>query len=59
LGLASKPNPKSLQHEYECSFGSGVCPQNFEFSKKNDYMPHIEERQWLMKNNGIRLLGLA
>jgi hypothetical protein len=36
---------ESLQHEYECSFGSGVGPQNFEFSKKSDYRPHIEKRQ--------------
>jgi hypothetical protein len=52
-GLSARPNaigsglenkPKSLQHEYECSFGSDVGPQNFEFSKKRDYKLHIKER---------------
>ena len=58
IGFVLEAKPKSLQHEYKCSFGNGVGPQNFEFSKKNDYKPHINEGQWLTKNIGRRLLGL-
>jgi hypothetical protein len=56
-----KPNPKSLQHEYECFFESGVCPQNFEFFKKKWLQASfrgeivVDEEQW-DKNIGSGLI---
>jgi len=32
IGSGLETKSKSLQHEYECSFGSDLGPQNFEFS---------------------------
>jgi len=45
IGFDLKAEYKSLQHEYKCSFDSGLGAENFEFSKNNDYKSHIKERQ--------------
>jgi len=57
IGFGLKAEHKSLQHEYKCSFGSGLGAENFEFSKNNDYKPHIKERQWLINEQWKKIIG--